>query len=189
MKMTPVTSSNIAAIGYDKDAKELFVEFKSGKTFKYAGVFEDEYTCLIEAVSVGSHFFRKIKGVKVGSEVVIAVTDDINTDDELVAEVDAAYEKVSNGTAVFTSNAEVNKMMEEKKSIFKSVADENFKNMKLAIQQCGAKDKVIAEQTMQIEFLREALINVDNLLSGYIKPPAAVKLAIHKARKALGRIC
>lgn len=39
--------------------------------------------------------------------------------------------------------------------------------------------------TEQNKMLREALANVDDVLSGYSKPPSAVKLAIYKARKAL----
>jgi hypothetical protein len=114
MKMTPVTSSNIAAIGYDLICTELVVQFKNGKTFYYLEVSQEEHAALMAAESVGKHFNQFIKSVKVGREVVIAITADINTDDELVAEVDAAYEKISNGTAVFTSNADVNKMMAEK---------------------------------------------------------------------------
>ncbi|AHK11674.1 KTSC domain-containing protein [Shewanella sp. phage 1/41] len=133
MKMTPVTSSNIASIGYDLVCTELVVQFKNGKTFYYLEVSPEEHAALMAAESAGKHFNQFIKAVKVGHEVVIAITDDINTDDELAA---------------------------ENKSIFKSVADENFKSMKSAIQQCGVKDKVIAEQAEDIKLLREALQDV-----------------------------
>lgn len=70
MKMTQVTSSNIAAIGYDPSALELHVEFKSGKTFSYTDVFPDEYEELLKANSVGRHFGQFIKSVKEAVEVV-----------------------------------------------------------------------------------------------------------------------
>ncbi|AHK11667.1 hypothetical protein S141_21 [Shewanella sp. phage 1/41] len=52
-------------------------------------------------------------------------------------------------------------------------------------QKVNSHDKL----TEQNKLLREALANVDDVLSGYSKPPSAVKLAIYKARKALGRTC
>ena len=93
MIMTPVTSSNIESIGYIAERQELFVKFKNCKTFCYKDVSALEARELTKSASVGRHFSQYIKAVKVGSEVLMAVTDDINTDDELVAVVDAAYEK------------------------------------------------------------------------------------------------
>ena len=77
MKMTAVKSSNINAIGYDTETKELHVEFKSGKTFCYKDVTPLEARELVKSDSVGKHFNQYIKAVKVGLEVVICITDDI----------------------------------------------------------------------------------------------------------------
>lgn len=77
MKMTTVVSSNINAIGYDLATQDLHVEFKNGKTFKYMEVSAQEALELGKAQSVGRHFNRHIKAVKVGLEVVICITDDL----------------------------------------------------------------------------------------------------------------
>ena len=58
-----VDSSNIEAIGYDEDSRELHVRFlKSGDTYVYheieAGVFEE----MMQADSKGSYLNRRIKG-------------------------------------------------------------------------------------------------------------------------------
>ena len=70
MKMTPVNSSNIKAIGYNKLALELHVEFKSGKTFAYKYVSPSEYLDFLEADSVGKHFAQFIKPGRDAVEVV-----------------------------------------------------------------------------------------------------------------------
>lgn len=69
MKLTPVKSSNINAIGHDKAASELYVEFKNGKTFIYKDVSQTDALKLFQAESVGKHFNQFIKAVKVGAEV------------------------------------------------------------------------------------------------------------------------
>ena len=73
MKMTPVVSSNIAAIGYDLVCTELVVQFKNGKTFYYLEVSPEEHASLMAAESVGKHFNQFIKSIKVGSELTTAV--------------------------------------------------------------------------------------------------------------------
>ena len=75
MKMTPVTSSNIAAIGYCEDTAQLAVKFKNGKTFVYSDVSEDEWGLLMLSDSIGKHFNQFIKAVKVGREAVTAEND------------------------------------------------------------------------------------------------------------------
>lgn len=83
MKMTPVTSSNIAAIGYDLTCTELVVQFKNGKTFYYLEVSPEEHAALMAAESVGKHFNQFIKSVKVGGKVT-AVADEPMTDKEKI---------------------------------------------------------------------------------------------------------
>ena len=62
-EMTPVTSSLIAAVGYDESQRELTVEFKKGGvTYAYKPIPYAVYTAMQEAVSVGSFFLRNIKG-------------------------------------------------------------------------------------------------------------------------------
>ena len=73
--MTPVTSSNIAAIGYCEDTAQLAVKFKNGKTFVYSDVSYDDHFYLISSDSIGKHFNQFIKAVKVGREVVTAEND------------------------------------------------------------------------------------------------------------------
>lgn len=61
MKLTPVKSSNIKAIGYDPAASELHVEFKSGDVYAYSGVDQKSYQELMAAPSIGSHMAKVIK--------------------------------------------------------------------------------------------------------------------------------
>lgn len=60
-EMTPVDSTNVAAVGYDPEAQEIYVEFLSGATYKYSGVDEQTFEELRDAPSVGSYLNRVIK--------------------------------------------------------------------------------------------------------------------------------
>lgn len=79
MKLTPVESSNIRAIGYDAQAKRLYVEFRnSGKpsTWAYENVPADVHRQLLgddlppkerAKHSIGSTFAKIVRGVYKGS--------------------------------------------------------------------------------------------------------------------------
>jgi hypothetical protein len=69
MKMQPVSSSNINAIGYDEANKELHVEFSSGKTYSYEGVSQETYEAMRDASSVGAYFAKHTRGKFDGSLV------------------------------------------------------------------------------------------------------------------------
>jgi hypothetical protein len=60
-EMTPVSSSNIAAVGYDEQAGELTVEFHSGQTYVYDGISPETYRALLQAPSIGSFFYANIR--------------------------------------------------------------------------------------------------------------------------------
>lgn len=62
MKLEPVTSSNIAAIGYDHATKTLGVQFKSGGLYHYHGVQPHEHAAFMSADSHGKHFGKHISG-------------------------------------------------------------------------------------------------------------------------------
>lgn len=55
-------SSSVYAIGYDEDAKQLFVEFSSGATYEYEDVPKEIYDELMSAPSVGKFIQASIKG-------------------------------------------------------------------------------------------------------------------------------
>ncbi|HLY26913.1 MAG TPA: KTSC domain-containing protein [Aggregatilineales bacterium] len=61
MKRIPITSSNLAAIGYDPHTKTLEVEFKNGMIYQYDRVPVDIYAELMNADSHGSYFARNVK--------------------------------------------------------------------------------------------------------------------------------
>lgn len=61
MDRIPVSSSNIAAIGYDATTMTLEVEFKNGSVYQYFDVPEGEYMNLLGADSVGSYLNQNIK--------------------------------------------------------------------------------------------------------------------------------
>ena len=61
MDMIIVESSNIAAVGYDLETKELHVEFNSGKTYAYQDVPEETANNFVKAESVGKYFHAYIR--------------------------------------------------------------------------------------------------------------------------------
>lgn len=62
MERTPVTSSNIRAIGYDSDSQILEVEFNSGAVYRYSGVPQWEQEGVMNADSKGQYLNANIKG-------------------------------------------------------------------------------------------------------------------------------
>lgn len=62
-EMHPVSSSNIAAVGYDIDSQVVYVQFLNGSTYAYKGVAEHEFDNLRTAPSVGSYLNRNFKNV------------------------------------------------------------------------------------------------------------------------------
>lgn len=62
-EMRPVSSSNIAAVGYDADSQSVYVQFLNGSTYVYKGVSEHEFENLRTAHSVGSYLNRSYKNV------------------------------------------------------------------------------------------------------------------------------
>lgn len=61
MERTPVTSSNISAIGFDADSQTLEVEFKNGAVYQYTGVPYSEYEGIMGADSKGKYLNASIK--------------------------------------------------------------------------------------------------------------------------------
>lgn len=61
MNMQPVSSSNIAAVGYDEEKKLLRVHFKNGGRYDYSDVSREEYDGLLGAESIGRHLNTHIK--------------------------------------------------------------------------------------------------------------------------------
>lgn len=62
-EMHPVSSSNIAAVGYDPESQSVYVQFLNGSTYRYNGVPEHEFENLRTASSVGSYLNRNFKNV------------------------------------------------------------------------------------------------------------------------------
>jgi hypothetical protein len=61
MDMQAVSSSNVAAVGYDADSRKLRVEFHNGSTYEYSDVSQETFDELVAADSVGSYFNREVK--------------------------------------------------------------------------------------------------------------------------------
>ena len=61
MERTPVTSTNIRAIGYDADSQTLEIEFNKGPVYQYSGVPPGEHEGLMAADSKGTYFNTNIK--------------------------------------------------------------------------------------------------------------------------------
>lgn len=54
MNRTPVSSSNVASIGYDPTTQTLEVGFKNGSVYQYSGVPATIYVGLMETDKVGA---------------------------------------------------------------------------------------------------------------------------------------
>jgi predicted transcriptional regulator len=61
-KRIPVESSTIAAVGYDKEAHILEIEFHHGAIYQYANVPEKVFDELMSSPSQGAYFLNEIKG-------------------------------------------------------------------------------------------------------------------------------
>ncbi|KAB2308700.1 KTSC domain-containing protein [Betaproteobacteria bacterium SCN2] len=62
-EMYPVSSSNVAAVGFDATSQIVYVQFLNGSTYAYKGVPEHEFENLRTASSVGSYLNRNFKNV------------------------------------------------------------------------------------------------------------------------------
>lgn len=60
--MTPVESSNLAAVGYDPAQRTLYVEFKGGGLYAYADVPPATHAALMAAPSKGRYLNAEVKG-------------------------------------------------------------------------------------------------------------------------------
>ncbi|MBI9054388.1 MAG: KTSC domain-containing protein [Bacteroidales bacterium] len=58
-----VSSSNLAAVGYDANSKTLEIEFNHGGVYQYANVPSNVHSGLMNANSHGSYFHQYIKDV------------------------------------------------------------------------------------------------------------------------------
>lgn len=61
MKLYPVNSSQINAIGYAAATNTMRIEFKSGSLYEYANVTPEVFEAFAKAPSIGSHFYKHIK--------------------------------------------------------------------------------------------------------------------------------
>ncbi|MGY1849536.1 KTSC domain-containing protein [Blastococcus sp. SYSU DS1021] len=61
MDRTPVSSSNIAAVGYDFVSLVLEVEFTNGRVYQYLDVPSGHYQAMTGAGSVGTYFNQNVK--------------------------------------------------------------------------------------------------------------------------------
>ena len=60
--MELVTSSNVAAIGYEDDTRCLFVRFNDGGLYRYEGVSLETYQAFMSAPSKGRFVWRQLRG-------------------------------------------------------------------------------------------------------------------------------
>lgn len=60
MKLTPVKSSMLRAVGYDRKVQELEVVFNSGDAYRYEKVPLSIYSDLLKAKSIGTYMQEHI---------------------------------------------------------------------------------------------------------------------------------
>ena len=63
MERVPVSSSNIASVGYDTTNSSLQIEFISGKVYEYYDVPQSAFDGLVNAGSPGGYFHAHIKNI------------------------------------------------------------------------------------------------------------------------------
>lgn len=63
VEMVPVSSSNVASVGYDSDNESVHVQFINGSEYIYKDVPLHEFEGLRDAPSVGSYLHRNYKNV------------------------------------------------------------------------------------------------------------------------------
>jgi len=63
MDRIPVTSSNVASVGFDPSTQTLEIEYKNGSVYQYFDVPQAVYDELIRAESVGTFLNAQVKGV------------------------------------------------------------------------------------------------------------------------------
>ena len=61
MQRTPVSSSNVASIGYDVTSQTLEVEFNNGPVYQYFDVPQAVYEAFMQASSKGGFLAQHIK--------------------------------------------------------------------------------------------------------------------------------
>jgi len=68
-RLAPVESSSIAAIGYSATERALWVQFVSGRTYRYADVPKDVHEEFLRADSKGRYFNSEIRDSYAFTEV------------------------------------------------------------------------------------------------------------------------
>ena len=61
MDRTPVSSSNVASVGYAPESLTLEIEFNDGSVYQYFDVPDSEYRGLMEAGSKGKYIHAYIR--------------------------------------------------------------------------------------------------------------------------------
>ena len=61
MERTPVQSSSVSSVGYDRDSSTLEIEFLNGSVYQYFGVPESIFNGLMNAPSKGTFFDQFVK--------------------------------------------------------------------------------------------------------------------------------
>ena len=61
--MHPVSSSNVAELGYDENNQMVYVRFMNGTLYRYSNVPIYEYEALDNAPSIGSYLHRNYKNI------------------------------------------------------------------------------------------------------------------------------
>ena len=64
MEMIPVTSSNIAKVGYDIEKQLMEIEFSNKTKYSFSHVPQDVFEALLHAPSIGKYFAHHIRNNK-----------------------------------------------------------------------------------------------------------------------------
>jgi KTSC domain len=69
MTLKPVESSSINSVGHDSIHNVLYVHFKTGAVYAYAGVEAAEHQALLDSHSIGAHFAKHIRPIYKGEQI------------------------------------------------------------------------------------------------------------------------
>ena len=70
IERAPVSSTNIASIGYDENQMVLEIEFLNGRVYRYEGVPEYVFRNFLNASSKGRFFHSNIRNVYPYSRII-----------------------------------------------------------------------------------------------------------------------
>jgi len=128
-----VTSSNVESIGYDKEKKELYVEYRGGGIYVYVGVPGLVYGKLMESNSKGRFLANNVKSVFMCNKL----SGEENKEEENKAELITPEKKENSMGVLEQFQAEVDNLKKRVTKLEIDVEELKSDNKKQSIRKKG----------------------------------------------------